>query len=268
MSRSTAFTDLVAMATAIIRRNFKSDPQLVPTVERTFIELAEELAHAGLAEVHMPRFIRFAVEHAIDRFIEELGDRLPKALPPAPAAREGTYASGDLIAPPHDPRVDDRPEAYHLYDRSFVTLTDEDRRRVRGSVTSVPASEVAAAWRRCEWHRLAEVNTVGERVRVASLEAVRSVLPKMGTNRLRYSMAEGFVCRDYAATFAGLYVAQTTAACAIIMDFSGEHSYNAMPVMDGVVLRWIVVEPQADAIVAHLDPAEHYVGSSGFAVLL
>ena len=193
---------------------------------------------------------------------DELGER----------QRKGWDAAG-AAGPEHDPPHDTRPEAWRLFDPRYFPVPDELRERIRRERVSAPAEAVAEAWRKCEWHRLQEINTVGSMISVARQEDMEELIGYLGTDRVRYSMRENFVCRDYADVWAGAYVAFATCPAAVVMDFSGRHSYNAVPVMvptegGSREVRWVVVEPQADQVVAHLDPPHHYTGATGLIMLL
>ena len=264
----------------IIQRKLAANPTLIPTVEETTAEVLEAVADEGVEALPIPHSLRFWVREAVHEALGEIVKRLEASakagLLASRVAAEYPLRMRGTVGPEHDPVGDTRPEAFHLFNETFFPISAEERAEVRAGVMDVDAETVARAWRECPWHALTEINTTGPTVRVPFLEDVERILRKFGTNRVRYSMKEGWVCRDYAAAFAAAYVALTSAAAGIVMDFSGEHSYNAVPVRVKMetdaggyrAVRWAIIEPQADEVVPNLDPERHYAGTRGFAVLI
>lgn len=94
------------------------------------------------------------------------------------------------------------------------------------------------------------------------------LLQEIGTNHIKY-VNERFDCDDFASYFRSLAsVKFGTNSVGLILDISGEHSYNTVLTCNNSVLEVKIVEPQTDKIITKYPDAEHhYVGSSGFILL-
>ena len=213
--------------------------------------VAELLSPAPDYEAGRPRWIRPLAE-----------------LAPEPE-REGETAQD----PPHDPR----PEAEGIFTPAFVDVPAEVKARARSERRVLPISDVRAAWHRCDWGHMAYLPLVGGEATLARKGDFLAALPHLGTDRVAYHAGENFVCREYGFLGAVVVAAELWVNSGIVCDSAGHHLYCQTPVWspanpyyDGTphVVEVVVWEPQACAVVEHVDVARHYTGKTGFALLI
>ena len=167
-----------------------------------------------------------------------------------------------------DPHQDPRPPARVLFNPEYVRMGADLRNAVRVSSRKVGAEDVTDAWQAAEWHDIPDLSLTGLEMRVADHVAFPSVLPYIGTNRVAYSMKDNWVCRQYALAFASVVSAFLAVNVGIVCDESGHHMYNWIPLHTDGKVKAYIVEPQLDEIVVHLNPQHHYVGKTGFALVV
>ena len=98
-------------------------------------------------------------------------------------------------------------------------------------------------------------------------------LPHLGTAKVAYHMEENFVCRNYSTAFATIVAAELECNVMMVCDDEGHHMYSAVPVLaqpdaPGQHVKILIIEPQGDSVVPHTNPGEHYVGRTGFALVV
>ena len=257
--------------TQIIQRECAANPTLIPTVEAVTAKVLEAVADEGVEALPIPEAFKSFVRYAVHDALNVVAKRLRESAR-AVGVAAGAAALLPLVdGPEHDPTGDTRPEAWRLFDPAYFPVPAALRERIEGNVRYVSQERVLRAWRECPWHELQEINEVGEDVRVVRHEDAKELVPLLGTNRVRYDEGKGWVCRNFARTWGAAFTAFSSAAAGVVVDFSGQHSYNAIPVLmdeaarDGV--KWAIVEPQADVLVPNLDPEHHYTGTTGFVTL-
>ena len=199
-------------------------------------------------------------------FAEAMGG-VAELLSPAPACE--TSSAAPAQDPPHDPR----PEAEGIFTPAFVDVPAEVKARARSERRVLPISDVRAAWHRCEWGHMAYLPLVGGEATLARKGDFLAALPHLGTDRVAYHAGENFVCREYGFLGAVVVAAELWVNSGIVCDSAGHHLYCQTPVWspddDGSPRVEVVVwEPQACAVVEHVDVARHYTGKTGFALLI
>ena len=162
--------------------------------------------------------------------------------------------------PDHDPTSGDtRPTPDSIFNTDFVTIPADLKAEIRSTRREFTIQQVEAAWQD-SWAR--ETRIIPEDVKfwVVRDDLFHKALPHLGTNLLRY-ISDYWVCRSYAGLFVVVYAAEMESdAVGKILDYTGKHSYSFVFTyhQDTGLLIPYVVEPQADGIVTHRDPARHY----------
>ena len=181
--------------------------------------------------------------------------------------------AGDPRPIPVDPRRDPRPGADSLFNPAFVDVPAPLKQRARDGREAFPTSDVLAAWRETDWREMPMMPLVGGVAYLARKEDFLEALPHLGTAKVAYHAGQNWVCREYGFVFATIVAAELECNAGIVCDSEGHHLYSFVPVYTkdadgGVSVECLIVEPQADAVVAHTDPRAHYVGRKGFALLI
>ena len=176
------------------------------------------------------------------------------------------------LSPSHDNPTSNRHDPADIFNRELVDVPDDVLHRLYASRTTISAQEVQDALAR-SWPGKAGLKLILEdrSFITCDYDIFMEALPHLGTKLLNYLTPKTagwvWVCRMYSSLLLVIIAAilRIDAACKID-DEEGGHSFN------GIVLRksdgslvFVVIEPQADAVVLHVDPPHHYTGV-GFAV--
>ena len=180
--------------------------------------------------------------------------------------------AADAAAAPHpvptDPRHDSRPDPSRLFSRDFVDVPDEVRARCIRNRAVVSTGVVYEAWAATDWHAMRLLPLVGASCILAQRKDFLEALPHLGTARVAYHAERNWVCREYGFVFAAIVAAELECNAGIVCDDEGHHLYSFVPVLSDGQVECLIVEPQADRVVPHTDPSAHYVGKTGFALLI
>ena len=179
---------------------------------------------------------------------------------------------GLQLSPTHDNPTSCRHDPADIFNHDLLVVPVELLSRLYASRTTISAEEVKAALAE-SWPGKAGLQLILEdrSFITCDYDLFMEALPHLGTKLLNYLTPQTagwvWVCRMYSSLLLVIIAAilRIDAACKID-DEGGGHSYN------GVVLRksdgtlpFVVIEPQADMVVEHVDPPHHYTGK-GFAV--
>ena len=162
--------------------------------------------------------------------------------------------------PDHDPTSGDtRPTPDSIFNTDFVTIPADLKAEIRSTRREFTIQQVEAAWQ-TSWAHETRIIPEDTKFWVVRDDLFHKALPHLGTNLLRY-ISDYWVCRSYAGLFVVVYAAEMESdAVGKILDYTGRHSYSFVFTyhQDTGLLIPYVVEPQADGIVTHRDPARHY----------
>ena len=196
-------------------------------------------------------------------------------LPPLPFIRP------PAMGPDHDPAKDSRPEARSIFNPAFVDVPEATRKAAVASRRKLSLGYVKDAWWRGGWGKMPYMPLTGPQAWIVERQAFLDALPHLGTNRIAYHAAENWVCREYGFLGAAVVAAELQCASGIVCDDTGHHLYCQTPVYTEtlpdtgkghdapvIAVEVLVWEPQADQVVWHTDPARHYTGEQGFAILV
>ena len=177
-----------------------------------------------------------------------------------------------LQSPTHDNPTSYRHDPADIFNRELIDVPGDLLDRLYASRSTITAQQVRDALAQ-SWPGRAGLKLILEdrSFLTCDYDLFMEALPHLGSKLLNYLTPKTagyvWVCRMYASLLLVIIAAvlRVDAACKID-DEEGGHSY------DGIVLRksdgslvFVVIEPQADQVVLHVDPPHHYTGV-GFAV--